>query len=698
VIPPFPITSSRRFLPLLAGCLLFGGCDIQPPQKPVQSALEDGIVALPQLSLQELPSQEFAPWTPQAWRLNVWRLNESPNDKQASAQAWLGWTDEAIHVAVSVREPTRSVAGLDRPVFTGDSVEFAINTEPDYSGCWQVGISPPTTNSPARAQVFDYRKNDQVEVDFEYRVVTSLDGYTIEMVVPWKDLPVDFDGPGTDFHILININNQTRQGYERLRLPLLTDDPDAFNWAAVKLTGRAGPPIPVAAWFDARNLVELTLQAEVMPAFSANTFIARNDDRELGTLIWSSSRTPPRLSLPLTDLTTDEESQPIRIFMDDVLCGIALPPDLDQVRSEVLATEMPAWGTYLEPGKVRGDHDWARLEMDRHIVMMDMFPKADFRDPEKVRNLIGGNYELETTFYDEEGDPVERPWYPGAYGAITEVDVGDGSEREVRHLIYRIDDTDPIPMTSDEETALLLLAEKQLGRPWQETDRSPEEIALFWWHAFDKNRGTARDLPYFVRQPDGTPEEPLPLLVFLHGSGARSLSHLENDATIRAIERSGFPGLIVVPYNEGDQWHPAEVEELIAELEEKYPVDPLRIYLTGTGRGGSGTWDVAMAIPDKFAAIWPVAGEKVPNEERAWSRLRNLPAYVVWGEEDNPEAAARARAIVRMQQELGLDSTFLLLPGTNHRESYRQAYRTPEIYQWLLRHSRLPRPIGPVIP
>jgi len=698
VTPPPPIIP--RICAILVVASLFGlsGCGVKPPTRPIESALEGREIGIPQLSLSMLPGDEFAPWRPQAWKLDVWRLSDNTGEKQASAEAWLGWTDEAFHIAVSVREPTRSVAGLDRPVYTGDSVEIAINTEPDYSGCWQVGISPPSLDAPARAQVFDYRKNEEHEVDFSYKISKSFDGYSMEIIVPWEHLPVEFKGPATKLYLLTNINNETRGGYERLRLPLLTGDRDAINWVPVQLMGRPGPPVPVAAWLGVRNLVELTLQAEVRPVISSQTFTARNDDRELGTMIWSSGTTPPRLSLPLTDLTVEEEAQPIRIFVDDILCGIALPPDLDRTRSEILFTEMPTWGAFLKPGETRGEHEWARLEMSHHVVMMDMFPTAEFNEPEKVRALLGREYEIDTTFYDEEGSAVDRPWHPGAYGAISKVDTGDGKDREVRHLIYRIGDSDPIPMTSDEETAFQLLAEDRLGRPWQDTDRTPEEIALFWWHELDKGRGVAKPLPYFVWEPKNRPEGPLPLLLFLHGSGARDLDQLERDSTIRAIRKSGFPGLVVVPFEEKPPWNPAKVGELLREVEAKYDVDPTRIYLTGFSRGGSGTWQVASAFPKKFAAIWPVAGAGIPELGRAWSRLRDLPTFVVWGEDDDLEAAEQAEAIVEMQQKLGVDSRFVLLPEAGHMDSFREAYRTPEIYEWLLEQSRPPRPKGPILP
>ena len=38
----------------------------------------------------------------------------------------------------------------------------------------------------------------------------------------------------------------------------------------------------------------------------------------------------------------------------------------------------------------------------------------------------------------------------------------------------------------------------------------------------------------------------------------------------------------------------------------KYKIDPKRIYLTGLSMGGAGTWSLAAAHPERWAAIVPI--------------------------------------------------------------------------------------------
>ena len=50
---------------------------------------------------------------------------------------------------------------------------------------------------------------------------------------------------------------------------------------------------------------------------------------------------------------------------------------------------------------------------------------------------------------------------------------------------------------------------------------------------------------------------------------------------------------------------------LIDEIIKKYRIDPDRVYLSGLSMGGKGTWLVAEAAPDRFAAIAPISAVAV---------------------------------------------------------------------------------------
>ena len=74
-----------------------------------------------------------------------------------------------------------------------------------------------------------------------------------------------------------------------------------------------------------------------------------------------------------------------------------------------------------------------------------------------------------------------------------------------------------------------------------------------------------------------------------------------------------FPFILVSPQCPSSQWWTwpqlsATLSNLLDEVESKYAVDPERIYVTGLSMGGYGTWSLAMAYPQRFAAIVPISG------------------------------------------------------------------------------------------
>ena len=83
-------------------------------------------------------------------------------------------------------------------------------------------------------------------------------------------------------------------------------------------------------------------------------------------------------------------------------------------------------------------------------------------------------------------------------------------------------------------------------------------------------------------------------------------------AEIRRKEKE-FPAIDVFPQSQKRSWR-ADSEDgkramaILAEVEKNYKVDDKRVYLTGLSMGGFGTWSLAAAHPDKWAAIVPICG------------------------------------------------------------------------------------------
>jgi predicted peptidase len=79
---------------------------------------------------------------------------------------------------------------------------------------------------------------------------------------------------------------------------------------------------------------------------------------------------------------------------------------------------------------------------------------------------------------------------------------------------------------------------------------------------------------------------------------------------------------------------------MLAEVENEFRVDPERVYLTGLSMGGFGTWSLAAAHPDRWAAIVPICGGGDP---RAADKIKQLPCWCFHGDADTAVPIGRSR-------------------------------------------------------
>lgn len=82
----------------------------------------------------------------------------------------------------------------------------------------------------------------------------------------------------------------------------------------------------------------------------------------------------------------------------------------------------------------------------------------------------------------------------------------------------------------------------------------------------------------------------------------------------------------------------SEAVELIEHLQQKYPVDPSRIYATGFSMGGCKSWDLFQEYPKVFAGVAPMdatfeVGQNVfAQDVRPYNQKTILPVFYVGGE------------------------------------------------------------------
>ena len=186
------------------------------------------------------------------------------------------------------------------------------------------------------------------------------------------------------------------------------------------------------------------------------------------------------------------------------------------------------------------------------------------------------------------------------------------------------------------------------------------------------------------------PQQKLPLILFLHGMGERGddLGLVKRHGIPKIVEqREDFPFIAVSPQCPGNSFWPVEVDALNALLDEivtKYAVDEDRVYLTGLSMGGFGTWSLATSYPERFAAIVPICGRGDPKKACV---LKDIPVWVFHGAEDKTVPPEDSKNMVNALKECGGNVQFTLYPEVGH-DSWTQTYNNPELYEWLLKHSR----------
>lgn len=200
--------------------------------------------------------------------------------------------------------------------------------------------------------------------------------------------------------------------------------------------------------------------------------------------------------------------------------------------------------------------------------------------------------------------------------------------------------------------------------------------------------------PYVVFVPhdyDGKKE--YPVILFLHGSGetkggAKQPVEVGIGPAIKKHEKT-FPFITVISQSEKRTWKADsdDARRALAELDatmKEYKTDPKRVYLTGLSMGGAGTWSVAAATPDRWAAIVPICGGG--NPENA-AKYKGVPVWSFVGDKDREQTVTGMQAMADAITKAGGTVKHTVYPGVPHN-SWDMAYAEKDLFPWLLQQSK----------
>ena len=205
--------------------------------------------------------------------------------------------------------------------------------------------------------------------------------------------------------------------------------------------------------------------------------------------------------------------------------------------------------------------------------------------------------------------------------------------------------------------------------------------------------------PYVVFVPhgyDGKTE--YPVILFLHGAGetkgGTAPVKVGIGPAIKKQEKT-FGFITIIPQAEHvktpvvKRWQEgapdaARALGMLDSVMKEYKTDSKRVYLTGLSMGGFGTWSLAAAHPDRWAAIVPICGAGDPATAE---KLKSLPCWAFHGDKDTAVNVKGSRIMIEAIKAAGGTPKYTEYPGVGHN-SWDAAYGDKELYTWLFEQKK----------
>jgi prenyltransferase beta subunit/predicted esterase len=189
---------------------------------------------------------------------------------------------------------------------------------------------------------------------------------------------------------------------------------------------------------------------------------------------------------------------------------------------------------------------------------------------------------------------------------------------------------------------------------------------------------------------DGT--RVFPVILFLHGAGERGQDGVTPAQTgigpVIFNRPHGVPALVVFPQAR-QTWAAGSADSNAAlkaldDVMTSFATDPHRVVLTGLSMGGSGSWRLATAHPERFAAVVPICGRGTPADA---AKLKSLPVWSFCGDADRDQTVLNMRSMVEALQKEGSSPRITEYRGVGHL-SWDRVYNDPEVIDWMLSQRR----------
>ena len=244
-----------------------------------------------------------------------------------------------------------------------------------------------------------------------------------------------------------------------------------------------------------------------------------------------------------------------------------------------------------------------------------------------------------------------------AWGAERSLNVGDASKssKSLKVLVETFLSTNDMALAEEFLVAILSSPDASVDRVAALIHSGPRLDQASVGHQprqVVQVRGKEMSYGLFV-PPAYKPNKSFPLVVCLHGAGFTGDSYLE-----RWAARLGDAYILACPTIPMGMWWSRVGEELVlatmSAVQNRYHIDPNRIYLTGMSNGGIGAWIIGMHYAPRFAAVAPMASGVDEVLYPFLSNLRHTPLYVIHGSKDKIMPVWLSRDITNALAQLGI--------------------------------------------
>jgi predicted peptidase len=195
----------------------------------------------------------------------------------------------------------------------------------------------------------------------------------------------------------------------------------------------------------------------------------------------------------------------------------------------------------------------------------------------------------------------------------------------------------------------------------------------------------------------------LPLVLFLHGAAGLGDDNTRqfnggNEVPPLALTaddaQARFPSFVLAPQcPRGSSWsgfgrQPSEMiastMAAIQSLGREFRLDWDRLYVVGVSMGGHGVWDATAKLPRTFAAAVPICAA---SDLAHAAKISTTPVWCFHGAADPLIPVSNARQMVAALRKAGGHPKYTEYPAAGH-DSYRNAFREPELLPWLFAQKR----------